>query len=70
MWENDGDMICHNSPTREFGGIRVGQFCKGDMGKLEFTKGKTNWGYKLRFGLFEVSAVDMKLIGRSMKIEL
>lgn len=40
------------------------------LDKLEFTKGKTNWGYQMRFGLFEVSAVDMELIAASMKARL
>jgi EVE domain len=39
------------------------------LGELEFTKGKANWGYQMRFGLFEVSTADMQLIGRNMKIE-
>ena len=33
---------------------------------LEFTAGKRNWGYQLRFGLFAVSAHDMKLIAKAM----
>ncbi len=37
---------------------------------LEFTKGKTNWGYQMRFGLFEISEHDMKLIAKEMKTEL
>jgi len=40
------------------------------LDQLEFTKGKTNWGYQMRFGLFEVSAVDMNLIASSMKAGL
>jgi hypothetical protein len=34
--------------------------------KLEFTKGKTNWGYQFRFGLFEVSEIDIKTIAEAM----
>ena len=34
--------------------------------KLEFTAGKTNWGYKLRFGLFPISAGDFRLIAKAM----
>ena len=26
------------------------------LDQLDFTAGKTNWGYQLRFGLFEISA--------------
>lgn len=40
------------------------------LDKLDFTKGKTNWGYQMRFGLFEVSAGDIKLIAASMKAGL
>ncbi len=35
------------------------------LDKLEFT-GKTNWGYKFRFGLFPVSAADFRLIAKAM----
>ena len=34
---------------------------------LSFTAGRQNWGYVLRFGLFEVPAADMELIGRAMR---
>jgi EVE domain len=37
---------------------------------LEFTKGKSNWGYQMRFGLFEISDTDMKMIASSMKARL
>ena len=30
--------------------------------KLEFTKGTTNWGHQFRFGLFEVSEIDINTI--------
>ena len=33
---------------------------------LEFTKGKTNWGYQFRFGLFEVSKSDLQIIAEAM----
>jgi hypothetical protein len=33
---------------------------------LEFTAGKTNWGYKFRFGLFPISAADFRLIAKAM----
>ncbi len=35
--------------------------------ELDFTRGKTNWGYKFRFGLFEISAADMGVICQAMK---
>ena len=34
---------------------------------LYFTRGKTNWGYQFRFGLFEISAADMGVISHAMK---
>ncbi len=34
--------------------------------QLEFTAGKANWGYQLRFGLFPISAADFKLIAAAM----
>ncbi|QPC90872.1 EVE domain-containing protein [Mesorhizobium sp. INR15] len=34
--------------------------------RLEFTAGKSNWGYQLRFGLFPVSAADFSLIAGAM----
>lgn len=34
--------------------------------RLEFTSGRSNWGYQLRFGLFEISAQDFRLIAEAM----
>ena len=36
------------------------------LDELDFTAGKTNWGYQLRFGLFEISAHDFELIAKAM----
>ena len=36
------------------------------LDQLEFTAGKTNWGYQLRFGLFEISAADFRMIAEAM----
>lgn len=36
------------------------------LDQLDFTAGKTNWGYQLRFGLFEISAHDFELIAAAM----
>lgn len=36
------------------------------LDRLEFTAGKPNWGYQLRFGLFEISERDFHLIGEAM----
>jgi hypothetical protein len=34
--------------------------------RLDFTKGKANWGYQLRFGLFEIAEHDFRLIAGAM----
>jgi hypothetical protein len=33
---------------------------------LEFSAGRSNWGYQMRFGLFEISAHDFALIAQAM----
>lgn len=38
------------------------------LDQLDFTRGKTNWGYQMRFGLFEISAHDFGLIAEAMGI--
>jgi len=38
--------------------------------QLEFTKGKSNWGYQLRFGLFEIDEHDFHLIVEAMGAEI
>jgi hypothetical protein len=35
---------------------------------LDFTAGKRNWGYQLRFGLFAVSDHDIELIATAMGV--
>ena len=37
--------------------------------ELSFSKGQRNWGYKFRFGLFEVSAADMAIIAAVMTVD-
>jgi EVE domain len=37
------------------------------LDQLEFTRGKTNWGYAFRFGLLEISAADFALIAGAME---
>ena len=37
---------------------------------LEFTAGKTNWGYQLRFGLLAISPHDMRIIAVAMGASL
>ena len=40
------------------------------LGRLDFTAGKPNWGYQLRFGLFEISEDDFRLIAEAMGAKL
>ncbi|MBP2227651.1 hypothetical protein J2847_000933 [Azospirillum agricola] len=40
------------------------------LDRLDFTGGTRNWGYQLRFGLFEVSDHDMRCIARTMDATL
>jgi hypothetical protein len=40
------------------------------LGGLEFTTAGSNWGFQLRFGLFEISARDMALIAAAMGVAL
>lgn len=40
------------------------------LDQLEFTRGKTNWGYQLRFGLFEISEHDFRAIAAAMGAEV
>jgi hypothetical protein len=40
------------------------------LGQMEFSAGKSNWGYQFRFGIFAISEHDMQLIAQSMQAEL
>jgi hypothetical protein len=40
------------------------------LGRLQFTTAKRNWGYQLRFGLFEISEHDMATIAAAMGASL
>lgn len=40
------------------------------LGRLDFTARMPNWGYQLRFGLFEISERDFRLIGEAMGAKL
>ncbi|WP_434724011.1 EVE domain-containing protein [Mesorhizobium sp. RIZ17] len=40
------------------------------LDQLDFTASKSNWGYQLRFGLFEISKHDFRLIGETMGASL
>lgn len=37
---------------------------------LEFTRGNKNWGYQMRFGLFEISEADFRAIAAAMGAEV
>ena len=37
---------------------------------LDFARGKPNWGYQLRFGLFPISAEDFRVIADGMSADL
>jgi len=39
------------------------------IGRLQFTTAKRNWGFQLRFGLFEISAADIATIADAMGAE-
>lgn len=38
------------------------------LDRLDFTAGRSNWGYQMRFGLFEISAKDFGLIADAMGV--
>lgn len=38
------------------------------LNQLEFSKGRANWAYPLRFGLVEISEADMRLIAQAMQV--
>jgi hypothetical protein len=38
--------------------------------QLEFTRGNRNWGYQMRFGLFEISEADFRSIAEAMDAEI
>ena len=40
------------------------------LDRLEFTAGKANWGYQLRFGLFAINADDFSLIAGAMGVRV
>ena len=37
---------------------------------FEFVENRSRWGYKFRFGLFNISDPDMRLIARAMQVDL
>ena len=40
------------------------------LDRLDFTAGKSNWGYQLRFGLLALSEHDFSLIAEAMRVEI
>ncbi|HVR58805.1 MAG TPA: EVE domain-containing protein [Pseudolabrys sp.] len=40
------------------------------LGRLHFTTARPNWGFQLRFGLFEISEDDMAAIATAMGTQL
>jgi hypothetical protein len=39
------------------------------LDSFEFVENRTHWGYKFRFGLFDISDHDMALIAHAMKVD-
>lgn len=40
------------------------------LDRLDFTRGNRNWGYQMRFGLFEISEADFRVIAAAMGAEV
>ena len=40
------------------------------LDRLEFTRGNRNWGYQMRFGLFEITEADFHTIAEAMGAEV
>ncbi|MBZ9720832.1 EVE domain-containing protein [Mesorhizobium sp. AD1-1] len=40
------------------------------LDRLDFTAAKSNWGYQLRFGLFEIGDHDFRVIAEAMGAEM
>lgn len=40
------------------------------LDEFEFVENRQHWGYKFRFGLFEVSDHDMRVVARAMRADL
>ena len=39
------------------------------LGHLSFARGSKNWGYRLRFGLFQIEEEDMRIIAAAMRAQ-
>ena len=64
------DMGCGFSPFRRNVNWRTAQETpiKPLLGGLQFTAATRNWGFQLRFGLFEISERDMAMIAAAMGV--
>ena len=40
------------------------------LGRLSFSRANKNWGYQLRFGVFEIPQADLHLIADAMGVKL
>ncbi len=40
------------------------------LDQLDFTRGNRNWGYQMRFGLFEIGENDFRTIAKAMSAEI
>lgn len=40
------------------------------LDQLDFSRNNSNWGYQMRFGLFEISEADFRTIGEAMGAEV
>ena len=40
------------------------------LDQLDFTRGNRNWGYQMRFGLFEITEADFRSIAGAMDAEI
>jgi hypothetical protein len=57
-WRRNVDfMECQETPIRPL------------IDKLEFIQDKTHWGYRFRFGLFQIPEHDFELIKRQMTVK-
>jgi len=63
-----GDMGSGFTPfRRDVDWAQAGEMpIKPLLDRLDFTAGRSNWGYQLRFGLFEISDRDFHLIADAM----
>ncbi len=55
---NVDDKLCINAPTRLL------------IEKLSFIENAKRWGYKFRFGHFEIKEADFRLIAKAMKAKI